>query len=94
MDHYDNKRKHGSLKRKTPMQKWNEYYMPFSSDMHQTAVVSEELSRVSACADTGLALDKSADTANFANRLMNENKDNIKQEVLYSFEKNVQVIGG
>ena len=47
MDHYNNKRKHGSLKRKTPMQKWNEYYMSFSSDMHQTAVVSEELSRVS-----------------------------------------------
>jgi hypothetical protein len=49
MDHYNKKRKRGSLKRKTPMQKWNEYYMSFSSDMHQTAVVSEDLSRVSAC---------------------------------------------
>jgi putative transposase len=94
MDHYNNKRKHGSLKRKTPMQKWNEYYMSFTSDMHQTAVVSEGLSRVSARADTGLALDKSGDTANFANRMMNENNENIKQEVLYSFEKSVQVIGG
>lgn len=94
MDHYNNKRKHGSLKRKTPMQKWNEYYMSLSSDMHQAAQVSEELSRVSACADTDLALDKSGDTANFANRLMNENNENIKQEVLYSFEKSVQIIGG
>ena len=94
MDHYNNKRKHGSLKRKTPMQKWNEYYMSFSSDMHQTAVVSEVLSKVSACADTGLAPDKSGDTATFANRMMNENSENIKQEVLYSFEKNVRVIGG
>jgi hypothetical protein len=85
MDHYNNKRKHGSLKRKTPMQKWNEYYMSLSSDMHQPAQVSEDLSRVSACVDTGLALDKSGDTANFANRLMNENNENIKQEVLKSF---------
>lgn len=61
--------------------------------MHQTAVVSEELSRVSDSADTGLALDKSGDTATFANRLMNENNENIKQEVLYSFKKSVQVIG-
>jgi hypothetical protein len=80
MDHYNNKRKHGSLKRKTPMQKWNEYYGSFSSDMPQTAQVAEELSRVSACVDTGLALDKSGDTANFANRLMNENDRNIKQD--------------
>jgi hypothetical protein len=94
MDHYNNKRKHGSMKRKTPMQKWNEYYMSFSSDMHLTAQVSEELSRVSACGDTGLALDKSGDTAKFANRMMNENNESIKQEVLYSFKKNVQIIGG
>jgi hypothetical protein len=53
--------------------------------MPQTAQVSEELSRVSACVDTGLALDKSGDTANFANRLMNENNENIKQEILNSF---------
>ena len=85
MIYYNNKRRHGSLKRKTPLQVWNEYYMSFSSDMHQTAVVSEELSRVSACADTGLALDKSGDTANFANRSMNENNDNSKQKVLKSF---------
>jgi hypothetical protein len=76
------------------MQKWNEYYTSLSSDMHLTAQVSEELSRVSACADTGLALDKSGDTANFANRLMNENNENTKQEVLNSFNKSVQLIGG
>jgi len=85
MDHYNNKRKHGSLKRITPMKKWNEYYKSFSSDMHLPAQVSEELSRVSARVDTRLALDKSGDTANFANRLMNENNENIKQEVLKSF---------
>jgi DNA-binding ferritin-like protein (Dps family) len=49
---------------------------------------------VSACEDTGLALDKSGDTANFADRLMNENNENIKQEVLNSFNKSVQLIGG
>jgi hypothetical protein len=94
MDHYNNKRKHGSLKRKTPIQKWNEYYGSLSSDMHQAAQVSEDLSGVSDCVDTGLALDKSGDTANFANLLMNENGENIKQEVLYSFNKSVQLIGG
>ena len=35
----------------------------------------------------------SGDTANFANRLMNENNENIKQEVLNSFNKSVQFIG-
>jgi transposase InsO family protein len=94
MDFYNNKRLHGSLKRRTPIQVWNEYYQAFSSDKHQSAAVSEELSRVSDCADTRLALDKSRDTANFADRMMNENNENIKQEVLYSFEKSVQVIGG
>jgi hypothetical protein len=48
---------------------------------------------VSACVDTGLALDKSGDTANFANPLMNENKENLKQEVLNSSNKSVQLIG-
>jgi transposase InsO family protein len=91
MDFYNNKRQHGSLKRKTPLQKWNEYYQSFSSDKQQKAQVSEDMSRVSDCADTGLALDRSGDTANFANRLMNEN---LNQEVLYSFDKSVQLIGG
>ena len=62
--------------------------------MYQIALVSEELSGVPAFADNGLAIDKSEDTATFANRLMNENIEIIKQKVLYSFEKNVQVIGG
>ena len=94
IDFYNNKRLHGSLKRKTPMQVWDEYYQSLSTDMHQPAQVSEELSRVSDCADTGLALDKSGDTANFANRLMNENNDTIKHEVLNPFIKFVQLIGG
>ena len=91
MDFYNNKRQHGSLKRKTPMQMWNEYYQSLSSDKQPAAQVSEDMSRVSGCADTGLALDKSGDTANFANRLMNENEN---KEVLNSFNKSVQLIGG
>ncbi len=73
---------------------WNEYYQTFLSDMHQSAVVSKQLSSVSAGADTCLALDKSGDMANFANRMMNENNKNIKQEILNSFNKSVQLLGG
>lgn len=91
---YNNKRQHGSLKRKTPVQVWNEYYKSLSTDKHRAAIGSEELSRVSDCADTGLALDKSGEPANFADRLMNENIENNKQKVLNSIEKSVQIIGG
>jgi hypothetical protein len=49
------------------------------------------MSRVSGCADTGLALDMSGDTAKFADRLMNENEN---KEVLNSYTNIVQVIGG
>ena len=94
MDFYNNKRLHGSLKRKTPMQVWNEYYQSLSTDKLQIAVVSEEFSRVSEYADTCLALDKSGDTANFDYRLMNENAEIDEQKILYSFDKSVQVIGG
>jgi putative transposase len=95
MDFYNNRRRHGSLGRKTPMQKWNEYYGSFSSDKQPEAQVSEGLSRVSDRADTGLALDKSVDTANFAIGMMNENNNEIEnQKVLNSFSKNVQLIGG
>lgn len=94
VNHYNNSRLHGSLKRKTPMQVWNEYYGSLSTDKPQSAQVSEGLSGVSDCADTGLALDKSGDTANFAFQLMNESNKNIKQDILNSFEKSVQVIGG
>jgi hypothetical protein len=72
-DIFNNKRLHGSLKRIAPMQVWNEYFASFSTDKPQSAQVSEELSRVSGCADTCLALDKSGDTATFDYRLMNEN---------------------
>jgi putative transposase len=82
MNFYNDKRQHGSLQRKTPLYKWNEYYQSFSTDMQQTAQVSEDMSRVSGCADTGLALDMSGDTAIFANRLMNENEN---KEILNSF---------
>jgi putative transposase len=91
MDFYNNKRLHGSLKRKTPMQVWSEYYQSLSSDKPLSAQVSEDMSRVSDCADTRLALDKSGDTANFDYRMMNENNS---EKVLSSFDKSVQLIGG
>jgi putative transposase len=91
MDFYNNKRRHGSLKRETPMQVWNEYYRSSSTDKQLSAQVSEDMSRVSVCADTRLALDKSGDTANFDYQLMNENNS---KKVLSSFDKSVQLIGG
>lgn len=94
MDFYNNKRQHGSLGRVSPIKIWNEYYRSLSYDKPQTAQVSEERSRVSDRADTGLALDSSGDTANFANRMMNENNNKNNQEVLNSFNKSVQLIGG
>jgi len=87
MNYYNNKRRHGSLKRITPMEKWNEYFAPSSSVMPQIAQVSEKMSRVPECVGTRLALDIFGDTANFANQKMNEN-------VLNSCEENVQNIGG
>ena len=83
MDFYNNKRQHGSLGRKSPAYAWNEYYRTLSTDKPLSAQVSEEMSRVSGCADTGLALDMSGDTANFDYRLMNEIE---KPEVLNSFD--------
>jgi hypothetical protein len=54
--------------------------------------VSEDLSRVSGCADTGLVIDISGgDTSKFADRLMNENEN---KEVLKPFNNIVKVIGG
>jgi len=91
MNFYNQNRLHGSLKRKTPMQVWNEYYQALSSDKPLSAQVSEDMSRVSEYADTGLALDKSGDTANFDYRLMNENNS---EEVLSLSGKTVQLIGG
>lgn len=82
MKFYNEHRRHGSLKRISPMKKWNEYYDSSSSDKNQTAQVLEEMSRVSALQDTCLALDIFGNTANFASRMMNEN-------VLNSFEKKV-----
>ena len=76
------------------MQIRNEYYESLSTYKPQTAQDSGELSRVSGCEDTGLALDKSEDPANFVYRLMNGNEINIKREVLNSFEKSIQFIGG
>lgn len=91
MDFYNNKRLHGSLKRRTPMQVWNEYYQSLSTDKQLSAEVSEDMSRVSESADTRLALDRSEDTASFDYRLMNENNN---EKVLSSFDKSVQLIGG
>jgi len=72
------------------MGKWNEYFNSFSTDKPQTAQVSEDLSRVSGCVDTCLALDKFGDTATFDYRLMNEKND---QPLLNLSNKSVQVIG-
>jgi transposase InsO family protein len=95
MDYYNNRRRHGSLRRKSPMQKWNEYYGTFSSDKQPKAQVSEGLSRVEAIADTCLALDKDGDTANFAVGMMNGKINYIDNEkVLNCFNKNVQDIRG
>jgi putative transposase len=90
MDFYNNKRLHGSLKRKTPICIWNEYYQSLSTDKQQRSQVSEDMSRVSERADTCLALYMSGDTDKFANRLINENNN---KEVLNSFNNIVQVIG-
>jgi len=90
MNFYNDRRRHGSLKRISPMKKWNEYYQSLSSDKPQTAQVLEEMSRVDALADTSLALDIFGNTANFADRKINENNE----EVLNCFNKNVQLIGG
>lgn len=76
MNFYNNKRQHGSLSRKTPMDIWNEYYESFPIDMHKEAKVSQDLSRVEAPAGTCLALDKSGDTAIFAYQSVNDD-DNI-----------------
>lgn len=91
MNFYNNKRRHGSLGRITPMKKWDEYQVSLSFDKPQTAQVLEEMSRVSAFQDTCLALDIFGNTATFANRMMNENLD---ENVLNSFNKSVQLIGG
>lgn len=94
MHFYNNKRLHGSLGRKTPMQKWNEYFFLLSSDMPQLAQVSENMSRVSACANTGLALDMFEDTAIFAKQMINETDKNNYANNLNYLAKSVQVIGG
>lgn len=91
MSFYNNKRRHGSLKRVPPVHKWNEYYMSLSSDKPLCAIVSEGMSRVSACADTSLALDITGDTANFAYRKINDMKN---QKLLNYFSNFVQDIGG
>jgi hypothetical protein len=90
MDFYNNKRLHGSLDRKSPLDRWNEYYGSFPADMQQKVQVSEELSRVEASADTCLALDKYGDMATFADQPVNEN-DKL---ILNSFNEIVQFIGG
>jgi transposase InsO family protein len=85
MDFYNNRRRHGSLGRRAPIRVWNEYYQSLSADEPPTAQGSEDMSRVSACADTGLALDISRDPANFAPRVMNET-DFFNKELLNFFD--------
>ena len=68
MDHYNNKRRHSALKRVAPMVRWNEYFSSSSTDMHQTAQVSEAMSRVD-CKSTELALDIDKENAIFAEQV-------------------------
>jgi putative transposase len=89
VEFYNNRRLHGGIRYKTPQKMWNEYYQSLSTDKPPTAQVSEAMSGESARVDSCLALDIDADTANFADRMMNETEN-----VLNSFEKNVQLIGG
>jgi putative transposase len=85
MDFYNNRRRHGSLGRRAPIRVWNEYYQSLSADEPPAAQGSEDMSRVSACADTGLALDISGDPANFPPRVMNETEI-FGKELLNSFD--------
>jgi transposase InsO family protein len=89
VEFYNNRRLHGGIGFKTPQEMWNEYYQLLSSDKQQAAQVSEEMSRVPGSAGTCLALDIAGDTANFADRRMNENENELNL-----FEKSVQLIGG
>lgn len=68
MDHYNSKRRHSALKRVAPMVRWNEYFSSSSTDMHQTALVSEAMSRVDGT-DTELALDIDGENAIFAEQV-------------------------
>lgn len=91
MNFYNNTRRHGSLGRKAPVEKWYEYYSSLSSDMQQTAQVLEEMSRASALQDACLALDIFGNTATFADQMM---KNNTNNNNLNSFNNSVQLIGG
>jgi len=91
MNFYNNKRRHGSLGRRAPVEIWNEYYRSLPSDKQQAAQVLEEKSRASALQDACLALDFFGNTATFADQKM---KDNMNDNNLNSFNNYVQLIGG
>jgi putative transposase len=97
VEFYNNRRLHGGISFKTPQKMWNEYYCNLSSDKPLSAQGSEEMSRVPDSAGTCHALDIAGDTANFADRMMNETdmKQDFNQQIDSNyFEKSVQLIGG
>ena len=89
VEFYNNRRLHGGINFKTPQKMWNEYYCNLSSDKPQSAQVSEEMSRVPDSAGICHALDIARDPANFADRRINENENELN-----FFEKSVQLIRG
>lgn len=68
MDYYNSRRRHGSLGRKTPMEKWREYVSSCPSGKPQHQQVEEAMSRVDGT-DTKPALDIDDDTVIFAEQM-------------------------
>lgn len=92
---YNERRRHGSLQRQTPRQKWEEYESSVESLRQPTAAKPEEKSRPAAKRQAEMAaavpysLDFYGGEAIFA-----ENESTYTQKQTNCFEKNVQLNGG